>query len=109
MTNDPQKFVVTDPRTFDGNAYEVGARGIAQLRALHRLVELSLGPAELMARNAYMERQMALGQEPDAAGWPDSPQGRIFTRLRRQTTDAIQALTSLERAVAFDPKHPPRA
>lgn len=109
MPHEPQKFVVTDPRSFDGNVYEVAQRAVAQLRALERLIELSLLPAEIMARNAELERQMTDGGEPDAPSWADSPQGRMFARIREQNQRVIKALDSLERAVSYDPRHPPVA
>lgn len=109
MTHEPQRFVVTDPRTFDGNAFEVAQRAVDQVLALARLTELSLGPTVLMARNAELERQMALGDEPDAAAWEQSTQAKQFASAVAELQNAQRRLRVLRRAVAFDPKHPPRA
>lgn len=109
MSTDPQKFVITDPRTFDGNPYEVAERAVEQVRALLHLVELSLAPTLLMARNAELERQIALGDEPDGAAWEQSAQAKNFNSVLTEIQNAQKRLALLRRVVAFDPKHPPRA
>jgi hypothetical protein len=109
MTQNIQRFTVVDPRAMDGNPYEVGARGIAQLRGILRIAELSLPAVELMARNAELERQMVDGDEPDAISWPASPQGRKFERIKLDLARMSTELSVLERAAGYDPKNPPRA
>lgn len=109
MTHEPQKFVVADPRTFDGTPFEVAGRAVAQLRGLVKLVELSTPPAEAMARNAQMSRDIEAEMVGLGPPWEETPQGRIFAKLRKQTEETLHALEALERAASYDPKHPPRA
>jgi hypothetical protein len=109
MTHPTYTLAVSDPREFDGNPYEVAEQATRQLHGLARLMELSLPAVEKMARNAQMERDIALGGEPDAAGWPDSPQGRQFEMIRRQNADHVRVLNYLVQAAAYDPKNPPTA
>jgi hypothetical protein len=92
----------------DGNPYEVAGRGVAQLRGILRLAQLSMPAVELMARNAEMERQMALDQEPDVTDWDTSPVGRKFAYARTALSEVADALEIVERAVSFDPRHPPK-
>ena len=108
MTHQPKQFTVADPRTFDGNPYEAGARALAQLRGIVRLAELSLPATEIMARNAELERQMVDGGDPDASSWPTSAQGNKFKRIAEHLAGISQQLSVLERAASYDPRHPPR-
>lgn len=109
MTHQTHTLAVSDPREFDGDPYDVAERAIRQLQGLARLMELSLPATDKMARNAQMERDLALGLPPDAAGWADSPQARLLARIAEQNADHVRVLEQLAKAVAFDPKHPPRA
>lgn len=109
MTHNTHTLAVSDPREFDGNPYEVAERAIRQLQGLAGLIQLSLAATDKMARNAQMERDLALGNEPDAAGWPESPQARLLARISEQNADHLRVLEQLAKAVAFDPKHPPVA
>jgi hypothetical protein len=107
MSQEAQKFVIADPRTFDGTPYEVAGRSVAQLRGLVKLIELSTPAAEAMVRNAQMSREIEENVAPTP--WERTPQGRVFMKLRTQTEETIKALDALERAASYDPKHPPRA
>lgn len=109
MTHQTFTLAVADPREFDGNPYEVAERAIRQLHGLARLIELSLPPTEKMARNAQMERDLALVGECDAAEWPQGPQARMLARIAEQNADHVRVLDQLARAAAYDPKNPPRA
>lgn len=86
----------------DGTVYEVAGRAVAQLRSLEKLIELSLSGTEAMVRNAQMERD--LEQTGTTQSWENSPQGRVFARLRQNNSESIRALTALERAAAYDPR-----
>lgn len=101
--------VVTDPREFDGDAYQVASRAIQQACALAGILKSALEPANLMARNAELERLMAIGTQGDdlraaANGWPDSAQGRQFTQMDEALCEIQARLIRLEKAVAYDPK-----
>lgn len=109
MTHQTHTLAVSDPREFDGNPYEVAERAIRQLQGLAKLIELSLPATDKMARNAQMERDIALDLPADAASWPQSPQARLLARIAEQNADHVRVLEQLAKAVAFDPKHPPTA
>lgn len=104
-----QTITIEDARTFEGDAYQVAERAIQQTRALGALFLENLESVDLMARNAELERQLALGASGEdlragAATWPESPQGRRLKALSEALSEALEALPSLEKAVAFNPK-----
>jgi hypothetical protein len=101
-------FTVTDPRTFDGNPYEVAARTVAQLEAILTVAESAIPSSRLMIRNAELERQMALGDEPDALAWEDGPQSKIINEMSADLSRLRMRLRRLKQAAEFDPKHPVR-
>lgn len=105
MSRDPINVIVTDPRTYLGNPYEVAERAVEETKGLVRLVELSLEDANVMARNAYMQRRLTLG-EASAGGdiWPFSAEGRKFGILALKVQDIAEELSVLARAAAYDPK-----
>jgi len=113
QTQDPLVFTVTDPRTFDGNPYDVAARSMTQVRGIVRVLQTALAPAEVMMRNAQMERQLyhSDGDNAKAHEWEDSPEGRQL----KQVVEAVQLLAedaseierrlgALAKAAAYDPK-----
>lgn len=106
---DPIDITVTDPRTFDGNPYEVAARAVAQAEGVLAAGQTATDVAFLMARNADMERNMALGMPPAGSAYSEGPQGRKFVEVQEALTAARKSLGVLKAAVAFDPKHPPKA
>lgn len=108
MTHQPYTFVVTDPRTFDGNSYEVAGRALAQLRGLYALIELSIEPTRLMVRNAELSRQIDNDEAPDAAAWESGPQARILREISDNASETREMLRVLERAASYNPKDPPR-
>jgi hypothetical protein len=97
-------FVITDPRTYDGNPYEVAERAVRQAEALAGILVETIELAALMARNAEMERDLVMTGECDAPGWPDSAQGRRYTALGTVVGEVEKALGGLAKAAAFDPK-----
>jgi uncharacterized protein (DUF2384 family) len=104
-----ETITITDPREFDGDPYQVAERAIQQTRALVALVIDNIEAVSLMARNAELERQLALGTTADelrsaAHAWPNSPQGRRISRLSEALSDAADGLEGLERAVTYNPK-----
>ena len=101
-------FTITDPRTFDGNPFEVAERAVAQLEGLMVLLRESAPLAELMARNAEMTRRMDSGQEPEGDRWATEPQGRQWAALDEETQRVLKRLRAMKAASGFDPKHPPK-
>lgn len=95
-----QSFVVTDPRTFDGDTFEVAERAVRQAHALAGVLRKAVEDAEIMARNAEMDRQ----PEPDAKAWPASPQGRQFANVKAAMEREEKRLALLVQAAGFNPK-----
>lgn len=95
-----------DPRNFDGDCYQAAERAIRQLRGVLTVAETLIAPTELMARNAELERQLALGNDlgKPAVEWPLSPQGAKVTQVRDSLASLQRTLSALERAVAYNPK-----
>lgn len=107
-----QTLTITDPREFEGDPYQVAERAIQQTRALALILLDSIVAVDLMARNAELERQLALGTDSEAlrraaAGWPESPQGRKLQKLSEAVREAAEGLQSLEKAAAYNPKAAP--
>ena len=104
-----QNISITDAREFEGDPYQVAERAIQQTAALTALVLENLESVDLMARNADLERLLALGCSPEelraaAATWPESPQGRRIRSLQEALQGTADGLPALEKAVAFNPK-----
>lgn len=104
MTTSTGTFVVTDPRSFDGDPYEVATRAIRQAAAINEILLESLKGAALMARNAEMERNLYHDDDPKVAEWEGSPQGKQYDALIERTRDTIKRLRLLEQAAGFDPR-----
>lgn len=102
----PKNLVVLDPRTFDGDPYQVAVRSIQQLIALLDVLGENLDTSALMVRNADLEKELALGNKLGDAGklWHDSPLGRQLLIISKQLEDSKRRLGSIEKAVGFDPK-----
>lgn len=101
-------FTITDPREFDGDAFQVAERAIQQAQALSALAEKALDAAEIMARNAELERALLLDKEaslmPVAAGWSESPQGRMIGQSREALVLAQNKLKVVAKAASYNPK-----
>ena len=108
MPADPKHFTVVDPRIFDGNPFEVADRAAAQVVGLLEIAREALDDAELMARNAELERQCQRGEELNAVGWPESPEGKRWTAAKSVVDQTSAAVAVLRRAASFDPRHPPK-
>lgn len=108
MTHEVKQFAVADPRSFDGDPFEVAARACKQAEAVSRILTHTLSGANIMARNAEMERSLMDGDEARATEWDESAQGRRFAKLSETARDIETALKLLGRAAAYDPKHPPK-
>lgn len=101
-----RNLTIQDPREFDGDPYQVAQRAIQQMSGLVAVTLEVWEPTNLMARNAELERQLALGNSlvNPAAEWPESPQGRMLVNVRADLDKAQYRLRALERAVAYNPK-----
>jgi hypothetical protein len=108
MLHEPKHFTITDPRTAEGDPYEVAERAVAQLEAVVRVASEAAPLAVLMVRNAELSRQQYRGQEPDGLGWPDTAEGRKWTDVVARLRATVDTLAVLRRVAAFNPAKPPK-
>lgn len=106
MTHDPVSVVVTDPRTFDGDPYEVAGRSVRQFAGMVMLLRGMIGPMERMVRNSEMERAFDFGNIPEPTDWTGSPLERKIRQIETTLTDISGVLGQIERAAEFAPKDP---
>lgn len=104
MPKEPKSFVVTDPREFDGDPFEVADRAAAQAESLLTLTSEAVDDAYVMARNAEMERQGGDG----ASEWPESAAGKRWQSVIDRLPEIRLDLSVLRRVAAFNPKRPPK-
>lgn len=106
MTQQTQSFTIADPRTFDGDPFEVADRAVAQAEGLAKLLQRATDDALVMARNAEMERELMRGEEPRPLTWEEGPHGRRFQQVKDDIDTAISQLGVLRKAAGFNPKRP---
>jgi hypothetical protein len=107
--NNTRTFTLADPRTFeDGTPYEVAARAGAQAVALAKLLQWAVEGADLMARNAYMTRNLDLGNDACGDQWRMHPEGKNWAAIDADLATLRRKLETLTTAASYDPKHPPR-
>lgn len=104
MTHNARTITIADPRTFDGDPYDVGGRGVAQVKGLIDEALRSLPAARLMARNAELTRRLDRDEPPEARQWDSTVEGRRWYDVEKQLEDLSKQLGLLQRAAAFDPK-----
>lgn len=109
MTHQPKQFTIADPRTFDGDPFEVAERATLQSAAVAGILRDSLDGTRIMVRNAELERQLLAGVDCDAPGFDTSPQGRKLARLLDEAEAAVKTLETLAKAAAYNPRNPPKA
>ncbi len=102
----PRTFTVADPRTFEGDPYEVAERACRQAAAVATVLEQLLDPTEKMARNAEMERAFAAHEEPKGSEWPNTAQGKRFAALAEEVATVRKSLGILATASGYNPKAP---
>lgn len=102
-------FTLADPRSFDGDPFEVAARSVAQALALLDLLAVSLDGAYLMARNAELERQAQRKEELDPAAWETGPQAAKLARAGSTLAAIGSDLRAVKTAAGYNPKNPPKA
>lgn len=101
-------FTVVDPRSMDGNPYEVAERAVKQMQGVASVLHAMTDATEKMARNAEMERAFANRQEPQGSEWPNTPQGKLWAKVDADIAKLVLTLKALTSAAAYDPKHPPK-
>jgi hypothetical protein len=106
MAHEPKHVVITDPREFDGDPFEVAERAVNQAGALTTILRSNVELAFVMARNAEMERQIIDTGEPSAADFETSVHARKLQKIVADLRDAEKTLRTLARAVGFNPKAP---
>jgi hypothetical protein len=108
LSHTARSFTITDPRTFDGNPFEVAQRSALQSAAIAKLLGGTFEGVRLMVRNAELERQLQSGEQPDPKQWEDGPQGTALTKMADDVSSLTKKLEAVARAAGFDPKHPPK-
>lgn len=103
MAYETRKYVIADPRNFEGNPYEAAAKAMAQIEALIEQIQNLLPTTRIIVRNAELERQMISG-EPNPTAWERGPQGRKLDYLASELSAAQAAAHSLKAAAGFDPR-----
>lgn len=104
MTQNITRFTVTDPRTLDGDPFEVAGMSIAQAKGLLALLRESLLAARVMARNAEMERQLLATGTCDAAAFEETAQASQLDAIVALLNDSERKLTALEAAASYNPR-----
>lgn len=104
MTHQPRTFAVVDPRTYDGDPFEVAERSARQAAGVTIVLRSLLPGVRLMVRNAELERQLLAGGSPDPHAWEEGPQGRLLRELSSDLEHIEHKLTVLSTAAGFNPK-----
>lgn len=99
-----QIFAVADPRSFDGNPYEVAERAARQVEALAALTRQAAEQAKLMIRNADLERQLALDGECSVEAYDASALARKVDQALEDFKRIQKDFSVVATAVAFNPK-----
>lgn len=104
MTQQTKQFAVADPRSFDGDPYEVAERAFTQAEGIARILEQAIADARVMARNAEMSRQLETSGQADAAAFEDTVLARQIDAAKSSAAKVTKSLGVLGRAAAFNPK-----
>jgi hypothetical protein len=104
MTHETKRFAVADPRTFDGDPYEVAERAFQQAEGISRILEETLADARVMALNAEMSRQIEDTGEADASAFEQTVLARQIDAAASSVTKITKSLGVLGKAAAFNPK-----
>ena len=102
------RFVVADPRTFDGDPYEVAERALKQAAGVASILEQMIDAADKMARNAEMERAFANHEDPKGSEWPRTVQARKLGAIKIAAADHKRTLLALAQAAGYNPRKPPK-
>lgn len=108
MPYEPRNLVLIDPRTFDGDPFDVAKRACQQAAGLAELLSTALEGTALMVRNAELERQLQRGDDADPTAWEESAQGRRLRTLQDDTQQAQKSLEMLAAAAGYNPRNPPK-
>lgn len=104
MSHLNKQFAVADPRTFEGDPYEVADRAVRQAASLFFLAQQATQAARIMVRNAHLERQLAFEQECDPDEFEDSLVAKKIDTAISDTDATVKALEAVAKAAAFNPK-----
>lgn len=98
LTERSTNFTYTDPQTFEGEPQEAAAKAAEQAGRTAALTHRATEAAEVLARNAWMSRNLRAGESPDAAGWEASQEGQrwaVILRLLAQLPGRLTELSEL--------------
>lgn len=108
MPNAPRHFTIVDPRSLDGDSFEVADRAVGQLVGLVNMTREALDAAKLMARNAELERQCQRDETLTPEAWPDTAEGRRWAKVDADLEQTEKDLRVLRQVAAFNPRRPPK-
>jgi hypothetical protein len=102
-------FTYHDPsKTFDGTPYEAAGKSVIQVDGVLKLLQKALIDTNVQARNAYMQRNLDLGEDANATGWENAPEAKVIAGLIQNTSKVRKRLPAILRAVSYDPNNPPK-
>lgn len=108
MSQTQTTITYTDPRYLEGDPFEVASKAVAQAIGAVELAKRALDDAQVMARNAELERQLYATNACDASGWDESPQGKQYAKQDAALANVQKSLHLLRKAAAFNPRKPPK-
>lgn len=101
-------IAVIDPRTLDGDPFTVARKAAEQAAGLVLLASEAVEKAQIMARNSWMEAELAEGRELQSDGWMNTPYSGKWDDAAADLKALSKTLVTLGKAAGFDPKHPPK-
>ena len=104
MAKEQTTFTITDPRYFEGTPYEVAERSCYQAAAIASHLQKAAVDAEIMARNAFMERNLSKGEPAGAEDWDSTPEAKRHQSLQKGSEQVVKAYSTLALAAGFNPK-----
>ncbi len=106
MPKSQTTYVYVDPRFLEGSPYEVAGKAIEQAERAAELLDTALTDANVLARNAELQRQLDTTQTCSAERWDAGLQARILTGFKAALAEHGTKLSAAKRAASFDPATP---
>ncbi len=103
------QFTAIDPRSFDGDCFEVAEKALRQSAAIARVLAGSLHGARSMALNAELERQLQATDDCDVSAFEDSAQARRIDAAKKEAEAMEKSLNALAAAAGYNPRKPVKA
>lgn len=112
MSEHQTTITYLDPRyfeEFDGDPFEAAGKAMDQARNVAKLLRRALDDAEVLVRNAELERNLQeTPHDARAETWDDTAQARRLAALKLEADAIAKSLLGLRTAATFNPKRPPK-